>query len=76
MREKSMTGQIRLGLLVRIIRPGTFYRCKGVVEEADDDRQVANVRLDVHRDASTVEEDYEFLEMIDPIFGNCPVWGE
>ena len=71
-----MANQIRVGLLVRIIRPGIFYRWKGVVEEADDDRKVANVRIDGHPDASTVEEDYAFLEEVDPIFGNCPNWGE
>jgi hypothetical protein len=70
-----MAGQIRVGLLVRIIRPGTFYGCKGIVDDADDVREVANVRLDLHQDASTVEEDYDFLEVVDPIFGNCPDWG-
>ena len=31
-----MAGQIRVGLLVRIIRPGTFYGCKGIVDDADE----------------------------------------
>jgi hypothetical protein len=58
MRAGSMAGQIRVGLLMRISRPVTFYGCKGVVEEADDGREVANIRLDGHQEVSTVEEDY------------------
>jgi hypothetical protein len=57
---------------VRITQLSVFYGRCGIVVEAEDDRQVANVLLD-ERDrilpppyfsVSTVEEDYEFLELI------------
>jgi hypothetical protein len=57
---------------VRITRPGAFEGIRGIVVSADDERRVAEVLLDEdccvlpppYGVVGTVEEDYEFLELI------------
>jgi hypothetical protein len=63
---------IKVDLRVRITRPGVFQGRCGVVVEAENDRQVANVLLDEDNAelpppygvVGTVEEDYAFLQVI------------
>jgi hypothetical protein len=63
---------IQEGVRVRITRPNAFQGRRGIVVEAEDDRQVANVLLDEEDSllpppygmVGAVEEDYEYLEVI------------
>jgi hypothetical protein len=56
--------QIRPGQRVRLLRPEFSGWC-GVVEIAEDERQVANVTLDQPCKYETMEEDYDCLEVLD-----------